>query len=203
MPIQVDHDARRETIVKAAMRVLGESGFANFSLRAVSDRLGGSVTLVTHYFSSREALLSKMLEQTLDDARATQAELAAIEDPHDRLEAVLRFFLVLDDESMAIERARVAMASHRNNDPIIPRDLDAIDVLMRELIQSAIQDFIGRHRLDITVDLIRLWTSGVVLSAIEHPDVWTPERQTEALHHFMNLVNLPAIARQPESSDVV
>jgi hypothetical protein len=45
--------------------------------------------------------------------------------------------------------------------------------------------------MEATVDLIRLWTSGVVLSAIEHPELWTPERQTEALQHFMNLIELP------------
>ncbi|MEW2571839.1 TetR/AcrR family transcriptional regulator [Streptomyces sp. NPDC047070] len=196
MPIQVDHEARREKIVATAIRVLGEGGFANFSLRAVSDRLGGSVTLITHYFPSREALLQKMLQQALDDARATQEELAAIEDPQDRLETVLRFFLPLDDDAMATERARVALASHRNNDPAIPRDLDLIDALMRDLVRTALQDFIGRHRLDITVDLVRLWTSGVVLSTIEHPDLWTPARQIEALHHFMNLVDLPAIRIQ-------
>ncbi|MGI5328734.1 TetR/AcrR family transcriptional regulator [Actinomadura nitritigenes] len=191
MPIQVDHDERRKQIVDAALRVLGENGFANFSLRAVSDRLGGSVTLVTHYFSSREALLKKMLEQTLEDARAEQEELAAIEDPHDRLRAAIRYFLPIDDEAMAIERARVALSSHRNVEPSIPVHLDLIDTVMRDLVRSAIQDFIGRHRLDATVDLIRLWTSGVVLSAIERPELWTPERQTEALNHFMNLIDLP------------
>ncbi|MEU6459764.1 TetR/AcrR family transcriptional regulator [Streptomyces sp. NPDC047065] len=192
MPIRVDHDARREQIVNAAIRVLGDGGFANFSLRAVSDRLGGSVTLVTHYFPSREALLQKLLQQTVDDARPAQEELAAIKDPHDRLEAVVRFFLPLDDDAVAVERARVAMAGHRNNDPTIPRDLDLIDTSMRELIKTSLQDVIDRDRITVTLDLIRLWSSGVVLSAIEHPDVWTPARQIEALHHFMNLVDLPA-----------
>ncbi|MBG0817806.1 TetR/AcrR family transcriptional regulator [Planomonospora sp. ID82291] len=194
MPIQVDHDERREKIVNAAVRVLGERGFANFSLRAVSDRLGGSVTLVTHYFPNREALLVRMLEQTLDDARSTQEELAAIEDPHDRLEAAVRYFLPTDDEALAIERARVALASHRDVEPFIQQYLDLIEPVMRELIRTAVQDFIGRHRLDATVDLIRVWTSGVVLSTVEHPELWTPEHQIEALHHFMNLIDLPVAA---------
>ncbi|MEV5827972.1 TetR/AcrR family transcriptional regulator [Spirillospora sp. NPDC052242] len=191
MPIYVDHDERREKIVDAAVRVLGDGGFANFSLRAVSDRLGGSVTMVTHYFSSREALLTKMLEQTLEDARAAQEELAAIEDPHDRLEAVVRYFLPIDEEAMAIERARVALVSHRNVEPAIQQHLTLVEPGMRNLIRTAIQDFISPYQMEATIDLIRLWTSGVVLSAIEHPEMWTPERQTEALQHFMNLIELP------------
>lgn len=194
MPIHVDHDERREKIVNAAIRVLGDVGFANFTLRAVSDRLGGSVTMVTHYFPSREALLTKMLDQTLDDAHATQKELAAIEDPHDRLEAVVRYFLPIDDEALAIERARVALVSHRNVEPAIQEYLARIEPGMRDVIKTAIRDFITPYQMEATVDLIRLWTSGVVLSTIEHPELWTPERQTEALHHFMNLINLPVTA---------
>lgn len=194
MPIYVDHDERRAQIVDAAIRVLGDRGFANFSLRAVSERLGGSVTLVTHYFPNREALLAKMLEQTLEDARTKQEELAAIEDPHDRLEAAVRYFLPIDDDALAVERARVALASHREVEPSVAAYLDLIDPVMRELVRTGIQDFIGRHRLDATVDLIRLWTSGAVLSTIEHPDLWTTERQLDALRHFMNLIDLPVAA---------
>ncbi|MEU7004172.1 hypothetical protein [Nonomuraea sp. NPDC046570] len=49
MPIYVDHDERRQKIVGTAIRVLGDVGFGNFTLRAASDRLGGSVTMATHY----------------------------------------------------------------------------------------------------------------------------------------------------------
>jgi AcrR family transcriptional regulator len=191
VPIYVDHDERREKIVNAAVRVLGDAGFANFTLRAVSDRLGGSVTMVTHYFPSRDALLTRMLEQTLEDARTVQEELIAIEDPHDRLEAVIRYFLPLDEEGMAIERARVALVSHRNVEPAIQQHLALVEPGMRNLIRTAIRDFISPYKMEATVDMIRLWTSGVVLSAIEHPELWTPERQTEALQHFMNLIELP------------
>lgn len=191
MPIFVDHDERRKKIVNTAIRVLGDVGFAKFTLRAVSDRLGGSVTMVTHYFSSRDALLNKMLEQTLDEARAMQEQLISIKDPHDRLEAVLRYFLPIDDEAMAIERARVALVSQRNVEPAIERHLALVEPGMRDLVRTAIKDFIVPDQLNATVDLIRLWTSGVVLSAIEHPEMWTPGRQTEALEHFMNLIDLP------------
>ncbi|MFD0686003.1 TetR/AcrR family transcriptional regulator [Actinomadura fibrosa] len=194
MPIHVDHDERRQKIVNAAVRVLGDAGFANFTLRAVSDRLGGSVTVVTHYFPSREALLTRMIEQTLEDARTVQTGLTAIEDPHDRLEAVVRYFLPIDDEAMAIERARVALVSHRNVEPAIEEYLTRMEPGMRNLIRTAIRDFISPYEMEATVDLIRLWTSGVVLSAIEHPELWTPERQTEALHHFMRLMEFPVTA---------
>ncbi|MEU2232215.1 TetR/AcrR family transcriptional regulator [Streptomyces vietnamensis] len=194
MPIFVDHDQRREQIVTAATRVLGELGFAKFTLRAVGKRLGGSVTLVTHYFPSRDALLDALLERTLSEARSKQDELMRIADPHERLRATIEYFLPLDEETMLIERARVALASHRDVEPAVAEHMEQIDPGMRALVRVAIAEFIPSDQLESTVDLIRLWTAGVVLTFIEHPETWTPERQLVALENFMKLMDLPMMS---------
>jgi hypothetical protein len=131
-----------------------------------------------------------MRERALTDARVKQDELASIADPRVRLGAVIEYFLPLDDESLIIERGRVAMASQRNVEPIVAEHLEKIDPDMRTLIRTALSDFIEADRLEATVDLIRLWTAGVVLTAIEHPQAWTAERQTEALRQFMAVIEL-------------
>ncbi|MFF3501214.1 TetR/AcrR family transcriptional regulator [Streptomyces sp. NPDC003247] len=194
MPIFVDHEERREQIITAATRVLSELGFAKFTLRAVGTRLGGSVTLVTHYFPSRDALLDAMLERTLSEARSKQDELMAISDPHERLRATIEYFLPLDEETMTIERARVALASHREVEPSVADHMEQIDPGMRALVRVALAEFIPSDELEETVDLIRLWTAGVVLTAIEHPDAWTRDRQLAAMERFMKLMNLPSLA---------
>lgn len=194
MPIFVDHELRRAEIVTAATETLGNLGFAKFSLRAVGQRLGGSVTLVTHYFPTREALLTAILDRTLADARQMQDELRSVADPRARLEAAITYFLPIDDESTAIERARVALATQRNVDPTVADHLDQIDPCMRELIRAAIVDLVPAQRMEATVDLIRLWTAGMVLTKIEHPEIWTAERQVEALHEFRQLIDATAAA---------
>lgn len=194
MPIYVDHDERRGKIIAAAIRVLGDVGYAKFTLREVGKRLGGSTTMVTHYFPSRDNLLDQMLETILEEARATQENLIALPDPHDRLEGVLRYFLPIDDDALATEKARVALSSYRNTQPLVERHLSILEPRMRDLIRTALSAFIGPDELEPTVDLIRLWTAGVVLSTIEHPEIWTPERQNQALQHFMALIDLPVAA---------
>ncbi|MGX5653341.1 TetR/AcrR family transcriptional regulator [Geodermatophilus nigrescens] len=191
MPVFVDHEQRREQIITAAFQVLGQHGHGKFTLRAVGERLGGSVTLVTHYFPSRDALLDGILQRTLADAQAKQEQLLAIPDPASRLNEVLRYFLLLDEEDVVIERARVGLSANRDIEPTVALHLEQIDHGMRELVRAAIADFVPADRLDATVDVIRLWTAGVVLTAIEHPDVWTAERQLEALDHFIGLLDLP------------
>ena len=191
MPIYVDHDERRDQIMDAAIAILGEGGFKQLTLRAVGNRLGGSVTLVTHYFPTREELLHAMLERTLEDARSMQDQLVAIEDPHERLRAVIRYFLPLDDSELAIETARVALASAHQSEPAIQAHYAAIEPVMRELVRRSITDLLPQDRIEPVIDLIRVWTGGMVLSVIEHPEMWPPERQIEALQDFLEVTDLP------------
>jgi crotonobetaine/carnitine-CoA ligase len=39
--------------------------------------------------------------------------------------------------------------------------------------------------------IVRLWTSGIAVSAVEHPEIWTPERQLDALESLMRSLALP------------
>jgi hypothetical protein len=41
------------------------------------------------------------------------------------------------------------------------------------------------------VDVFRAWTSGVALSAVEHPELWTPDRQLAVLDTFLSYVTVP------------
>lgn len=51
-------EEKRELILVAAFRVLGEMGYAGTRLRDVGDRAGVSVGLIQHYFDSHENLLA-------------------------------------------------------------------------------------------------------------------------------------------------
>ena len=65
MPRFVDHDVRKRDIVRATLEVLAESGTGGLSFRAVAARLGGSTTLVTHYFPNQDALLAEVASASL------------------------------------------------------------------------------------------------------------------------------------------
>ncbi|MFI6523062.1 TetR/AcrR family transcriptional regulator [Spirillospora sp. NPDC050679] len=191
MPIFVDHDERRQQIMDAAARVLGEGGFARFSLRAVGARQGGSVTLVTHYFPGKEALLAALLDRSVEQARALCAALSAIEDPRDRLETMLGCFLLVEEAGRDLERARIALAAHGDREPAIAEYHARIEPAMREVIRRGLQGLVAPDRLDAAVDMVRLWTSGLALSVVEHPETWTAERQSAALEHFTRALGLP------------
>ena len=66
---------------------------------------------------------------------------------------------------------------------------------MRGMTRQARAEFVDPADLEGMVDLLRAWTSGVVLSAEEHPEIWTPERQLQALDRFVSSLSLPLSAR--------
>jgi len=191
MPRFVDPEERKAAIIAAANDALAEGGFASFTLRSLAKRMGGSSTLVTHYFATRDALLTATLESVLADAAVKSDELLQITDPHARLHAVLEYFLPADAESLTLERVRVALVAHRDAEPVLQTFFQRLEPGMRGLIRSALQEFVEPDQLDSMVDVLRAWTSGVALSAVEHPEVWTPERQFATLDRFLELMSLP------------
>ena len=105
MPKRVDHGARRREIAAAVARIARDRGLQGVSFREVAAEAGMSVSLVQHYFGSKENLLTG----TLDIQSAVMGErilrrlgeLGPDPRPLDRLRTVARAFLPTDDESTA------------------------------------------------------------------------------------------------------
>ncbi|MFG2731594.1 TetR/AcrR family transcriptional regulator [Streptomyces canus] len=190
MPRHVDREQRTREIVDAALLILSEGGYRELTLRNLGKQLGGSITLVTHYFADRDLLLEGITDVTLGDAVAFMEELAAIEDPQERLEAVLKWFLPLDEYSLRLERARIALVAHQNVAPTVRDFVNKLDPAMRAVLRRAVEDFVSPEELDGVVDLLRSWTTGMALSAVEHPEIWTPEHQLATLDLFLTRMNL-------------
>ncbi|MFC9489598.1 TetR family transcriptional regulator [Streptomyces hydrogenans] len=188
MPRQVDAEERVRDIVMASVAALNDGGLPELTLRKIAKRMGGSITLITHYFADREALLRAILDYTLADADSFLAELAGIESPHDRLHAALKWFLPLTEESLALEKTRIALTASRSAEPIIRENAGVLEPAMRQVLRRGLEDFVPAERLEATVDLARSWVSGMALSTVEHPEIWTRERQLATLDAFVALL---------------
>ncbi|MFJ9634545.1 TetR/AcrR family transcriptional regulator [Streptomyces sp. NPDC101175] len=182
-------------IVVASLQALSEGGLAELTLRKIAQRMGGSITLITHYFANREALLDAVLEYALADADAILGELDEIADPRERLRVALEWFLPDTEEALTQERARVALLTHQGAEPVIGRHLQRMEPAMRAVLVRAVEELVPADELDGTVDMVRVWVSGIALSVVEHPEIWTPERQQAALERFLKVLSfaeLPA-----------
>ncbi|ROR46512.1 TetR/AcrR family transcriptional regulator [Kitasatospora cineracea] len=185
MPRAVDRDQRVREIVDAAVGLLAEDGYRELTLRKLATRMGGSITLVTHYFANRDELLNGVMQTVVSESVAFTEELAGIEDPHQRLREVLLWFLPLTEGEQRTERARLALVVQSNVSPVVVGYGDELEDAMRRVVRRAVQDLVPAERLDGTVELVRVWTRGMVLSVIEHPESWPERHQIEAMERFL------------------
>src|SRR5919198_335055 len=101
MPRQVDKAERRRDILNAATAVIAESGMRGLSIRAIADRLGGSTTVVTHYYPTQRDLLDDLAGSIVD---TWDEEIAAreqnTEDRRERLMILLEWLVATDEQSL-------------------------------------------------------------------------------------------------------
>jgi len=191
MPRAVDHEGRRRAIVEATVQIIGEEGLDGLTFRAVAARLGGSSTLVTHYYKSRQALLDDLGVRLL---RKWEDEVAALEagvpSPRERLRLVLEWLLPSTKHALFEERARINLLASRNGQFRTVHLFRAWDRLMRSLIRRHLVGLVPDDRLDAIVDLLRSLTNGISLSTVEHPSMWPAKRQRALIDSALAYIGL-------------
>jgi AcrR family transcriptional regulator len=193
MPRYVDHDQRKRDILIATCKVLGHGGLSALSFRAVAKELGGSTTLVTHYFGSQAELLDGLAGWLVDDWEADLADLeTGVEDPRERLLLFLKWLIPDSEESLLQERARIGLLAERQDRTEAAEMFDIWDRRMRELIRQHLKPIVPKKELEMRVDMIRVMTNGLTFSAIEHPDDWSTDRMWAVLDQSLSDMGLTA-----------
>jgi AcrR family transcriptional regulator len=204
MPRYVDHEDRRSQIIQATIQVLAEQGPSGLSFSGVARRMGGSTTVVTHYFHTRQQLLDALVEDLAswpDDVAKLEA---GADDPRERLRLFLQWLLPCDEQGLREETARVNLIGERDTRIRTEHLFAAWDQNIRGLLARHVEQLFPAQRVPAIVDVLRSTTNGITLSTVEHPDQWPPERQfavvDEVLTAFGLLPETPGGPAGPEST---
>lgn len=193
MPRYVDHDQRKREILDATSKVLGQGGLSALSFRAVAKELGGSTTLVTHYFGSQAELLDGLVGWLVDDWEADLADLElGVEDPHERFTVFLEWLVPNTKEGLLQERARIGLLAESQVRPETKEMFDVWDARIRGLIRNHLKPIVPKKDLEMRVDMIRVLTNGITFSAIEHPDDWSKDHMQAILDQSLKDMGLTA-----------
>ena len=65
--------ARREQILRAAIELLAEGGYAAASLAAIAARIGSSKGVISYHFDGKDELLAQVVQTVLADAATSMA----------------------------------------------------------------------------------------------------------------------------------
>jgi AcrR family transcriptional regulator len=95
----------------AALDVLVERGFDEFTTQAVADAADVSQSLVHYYYDTKEDLVFSMFTNGLDHLAGEVRERADSDDPRERLLELARFMLWAsdDDDESAVEFSRMLL----------------------------------------------------------------------------------------------
>ena len=190
MPRYVNHEDRRREILDATLIVLAQRGVNGLTFRAVAEEMGGSSTLVTHFFPTRQALLDALAESVAWLPEDLFADEAAFEDPRERLRFFLLWLVPGDEQARVYEQARVSLIGERDTRLRTQHFFDMWDTRMREVLRDHLLPLLEEEEIPAAVDLLRCLANGITLSTVEHPDEWPPSRQEAVVDHALRALGL-------------
>lgn len=185
MPRVVDHEARRRDIANISIRLLARDGAAGLSLRSIAAEMGGSLTMVTHYYANRQELMTDLAHQICDVWRAALVELdEKHREPRDRLRAFMIWLLPVNARGQEEERARLALLA--DNDPDSRAVLLEFDDVVREMLRDRLKGLVPKRRVTAVADLLHAVAGGVVLDSQLSPETWPTKRQLALLDDLLD-----------------
>jgi len=173
------------------MQVLAESGTRGLSFRAVAKRLGGSTTLITHYFPTQRALIDELTTSQVDQWREQIRALdVQSDDPLQRLHDLLVWLIPVTEIGLNEERSRIHLLSGHLLGEENRAAFVEWDRTIRGFIRTHLTGLVPKAEIERTVDLLRATANGVVLTVVEHPESWPPERQIAIIDRCLSGLGL-------------
>jgi len=196
MPRSVDPHARRLEITNAAIRVLARGGTQALTLKSLAEELGGSITLVTHFFTNRDELFVAITDELINSYDAMLDEAEQDLDAYARLRALLIWMSPITAEDVETETGRIALIWRRKEHESIGHFFDAMEDRMRSLLRRRLDGMVATDMLEEAVGYLRAVTNGLTLSAVEHPDLWPRERIEWVIDHALEGIGLKPASRR-------
>lgn len=195
MPRHVDKEQRLQDIADATIRLLSRGGPSALTLKALADELGGSITLVTHFYPNRQALLAGFHERYHQQMQREIKDIdTSSDDPRVRLRTILEWLLPTSPDSATLERMRIMMISNLDAEPAFEPWIAEMERVVRQILRDHLTDLVPDEEVEITVDALRTFTNGVAISTVEHPEIWDAERQIKLLDFIMGRLGLGVAA---------
>ncbi len=189
-----DREARRAEILKAALEVIAEEGYAGASLRRVADRAGCTTGAVTYSFANKEALMAAVIESRFDvfDTIPQAQARAGIR------EGFRLWLEMMGDEASSERTGALQLLASARHEPGLAEVYQRRYARYRDAVTAIVarEQREGRVRTDIPADVLsdQLCAMGdgwMMLLPVE-PERFTPERIEVLLDATMALIAPPS-----------
>jgi AcrR family transcriptional regulator len=153
-------------ILAEAKSLFIKGGYAEMTLRQVSERVGISLSNVQHYFPTREALLQGLLNEVMTSYDPVYTRITTgISDPRESLEAVIRY-LISDARNPETEKLFVEIWSLATRNEMARGIFDQMYSHHRrnlETLVAAANPSLSRRQVSLRAALIAMQIEGLML----------------------------------------
>lgn len=189
---------RRIEVAKAAWQVIIREGLDRTSMRAISQELGSSTGVVTHYFRDKEELILFALGLVFENVAAEMEARAQGQQGIDRLEQMMFVALPLEQIDRDDWKVWVAFLGYSiGREHLVKEHRKRYD-LLRQIISQELADLqtaqLIRSDLDLTLEanaLIAL-VDGIGTGVVICPEQFSAKQQQYLMRrHINNLLASP------------
>lgn len=194
MPKKVDHDARREELVRAAWRVIAAKGIDEVTIREIARESGYSSGVLAHYFKNKDDLLAQALRLSHSQIRRRYDDEVATPVAIDALRAVLFDNLPLEEQRDLETRIEMSFWARalRNAElhQIQHEESETHRALIRRLIEASEKEgaMANDHDREDVLELLGALIDGISLHALLYPNRLSPRRQEQVMQFALDLL---------------
>ena len=146
MPRKVDKEAKKDKILKAAMKVFAKKGIFETKMELVAQKAGIAKGTIYEYFKSKDELVQMVFNHLLVQMNThVKQSMAMASSPHEKLKAGL--FAYVDIEALGLSDVSEILPDLwaygirlRNSKADVPFDLRWIYLQYRDLFGRALQE---------------------------------------------------------------
>jgi AcrR family transcriptional regulator len=143
--------AQAEAVLEAAIRCLGDEGYAGTSLQRIADAAGVQKRMVLYYFGSRERLIAAAVERLADEFLArVSARLEGVTSPEEVVDQLAEALLEEGDQRSLIA-AYFGVAAEAANDATLHAQLESLRAKATELAHE-ILDALEAHGYELSME---------------------------------------------------
>jgi AcrR family transcriptional regulator len=211
MPKLVDHQQRREELVRAVWQVISREGIEGATVRRVAQEAGLSVGGLRHYFDSQDSLLRFAAEAvargvSIRVAEHLRADLPGVE----RAQRILEEFLPLDADRRVEVDVWLACLVRAHVDESLAGLREAAWAGERHICRLAVASCRGARLPEVigeeleNADLegharrLHVFVDGLTLLAATYPNELPAEDVRESLRHELELLRPARGGPQPD-----
>lgn len=188
---RVDHAAKRRAVARATWAVIRRKGLDRTGIRDIAAELGSTVSVVTHYFRTRDELIRFACAEVFEAYRAAAFDRASGTTGFEWLERLLLGGLPVEPGRELGWEVWIAFLGHSIGRPDALVEEGVRQAALRRLLEDALTRLrdegalLGDFDLTLETDLLATVIDGLGIGRVTQPDRYHPGRVALLLRSYL------------------